>query len=328
MRNLVLLLFALPAYAQQQREVNVGPIWNQPDAETKCRNACQPPEHWNGQWRTTIPGRMSVCGCVTDAPPMEVHGRYERLDRSDSIVLQREGKYRRQNGETGSWRFDGRVVTLQPDPTILTLQPDGTLRDPQNVVLRREGWHQPEPVHRSPPEMAGSYQGTHPQWRDTVTLGADGRFARSNGDPGSWWFEGNVLYLKWDRWGMASLAMQPDGSFFDGAQNFRLARNVVVQAPPPREFRSRYLHLDRGWYRPNEQPIVYWDNLPQANGAWVSIVPRGTADGEWGDWSYTRGAASGSFTARNPLPAGEYEVRAYGGSMSPVVDRLIFTVGR
>jgi hypothetical protein len=271
MRNLLLLFLALPAYAQQQREVNAGPIWNQADAQTKCSNLCRPPEKWNGQWRTIAQGRMSVCMCVTEPPPMEVGGRYERLDRSDSMVLMRDGKYRRQNGETGSWSFDGRSVTLQPDPTLLAVGPDGTLRDSQNTIFRHEGWHAPPPAPAPPPP---------PPAPPTVTV------APPPPRPGT-------------------------------------------VAPPParREFRSRYLHLDRGFYRPNEQPIVYWDNLPQANGAWVSIVPRGTPEGEWGDWSYTRGAPSGSFSAK-PLAAGEYEVRAYGGAMSPVVDRLIFTVGR
>jgi hypothetical protein len=45
-------------------EVEAGPIFNQPDAEAKCPQTCRPPEHWNGQWRTTVPGRMSVCSCA------------------------------------------------------------------------------------------------------------------------------------------------------------------------------------------------------------------------------------------------------------------------
>jgi len=45
------------------RDVQAGPIWNQADAEAKCPQVCRPPERWNGQWRTTDPGRMSVCSC-------------------------------------------------------------------------------------------------------------------------------------------------------------------------------------------------------------------------------------------------------------------------
>lgn len=44
------------------RDIEVGPIWNQRDAEGKCRNkAVEMRGEWTGQWRTTVQGRMSVC---------------------------------------------------------------------------------------------------------------------------------------------------------------------------------------------------------------------------------------------------------------------------
>lgn len=44
------------------RSVEVGPIWNQMDAERKCSEAARRAGGtWNGQWRTTRPGRMSEC---------------------------------------------------------------------------------------------------------------------------------------------------------------------------------------------------------------------------------------------------------------------------
>lgn len=44
------------------RDFEVGPIWNQRDAETKCRNKAQEMRgEWTGQWHTTQQGRMSVC---------------------------------------------------------------------------------------------------------------------------------------------------------------------------------------------------------------------------------------------------------------------------
>ena len=44
------------------REIEAGPIWNQRDAETKCRSKAQELRgEWTGQWRTTVQGRMSVC---------------------------------------------------------------------------------------------------------------------------------------------------------------------------------------------------------------------------------------------------------------------------
>jgi hypothetical protein len=49
-------------------DVNAGPIWNQQDAETKCPKTCGNGwGAWNGQWKTTQPGKMSVCGCGGNA---------------------------------------------------------------------------------------------------------------------------------------------------------------------------------------------------------------------------------------------------------------------
>lgn len=49
-------------YGGVTREFEVGPIWNQRDAETKCRaKAMELRGEWTGQWRTTQQGRMSVC---------------------------------------------------------------------------------------------------------------------------------------------------------------------------------------------------------------------------------------------------------------------------
>ena len=51
-------------------DVEAGPIWNQRDAESKCPRTCQGVSAaWNGQWTTTIPGTMSVCGCESSDPP-------------------------------------------------------------------------------------------------------------------------------------------------------------------------------------------------------------------------------------------------------------------
>jgi hypothetical protein len=58
-----LLLIASPAAAKHGvRQVEVGPIWNQMDAEKKCRKAARDTDGtWTGEWRTTRPGQMSVC---------------------------------------------------------------------------------------------------------------------------------------------------------------------------------------------------------------------------------------------------------------------------
>lgn len=54
-------LASTPA-AAKQRSVDVGPIWNQMDADRKCPKAAQRAGGtWTGQWRTTRPGQMSEC---------------------------------------------------------------------------------------------------------------------------------------------------------------------------------------------------------------------------------------------------------------------------
>ena len=45
------------------RDVKAGPIWNNEDAKAKCPVAeAAVGQAWNGQWRTTIQGKESVCG--------------------------------------------------------------------------------------------------------------------------------------------------------------------------------------------------------------------------------------------------------------------------
>jgi hypothetical protein len=47
-------------------DVEAGPLWNNNDANAKCPAVCAPGT-WNKQWRTTVQGRMSVCGCLSQA---------------------------------------------------------------------------------------------------------------------------------------------------------------------------------------------------------------------------------------------------------------------
>ena len=44
------------------RDIEVGPIWNQGDADRKCRDKARDMRgEWTGQWHTTVQGRQSVC---------------------------------------------------------------------------------------------------------------------------------------------------------------------------------------------------------------------------------------------------------------------------
>ncbi len=56
-----------PATCQNPNSQNyqAGPIWNNQDAQIKCPATCSDVGlKWNGQWWTTKPGIMSVCGCI------------------------------------------------------------------------------------------------------------------------------------------------------------------------------------------------------------------------------------------------------------------------
>lgn len=58
--------FPLPAVATTPTDVAAGPIWNDDDAKVKCPKVCTTAAAtWNGQWKTTVPGSQSVCGCLT-----------------------------------------------------------------------------------------------------------------------------------------------------------------------------------------------------------------------------------------------------------------------
>ena len=57
------LLASAPAAAKHgDRWVDAGPIWNQFDADRKCPNVARDVGgKWTGEWKTTQPGRASVC---------------------------------------------------------------------------------------------------------------------------------------------------------------------------------------------------------------------------------------------------------------------------
>jgi hypothetical protein len=43
---------------------DAGPLFNNMDAQNKCPEVCQRTGgNWDGNWKTTQPGRMSVCSC-------------------------------------------------------------------------------------------------------------------------------------------------------------------------------------------------------------------------------------------------------------------------
>ncbi|HEX8295233.1 MAG TPA: hypothetical protein VF593_02965 [Chthoniobacteraceae bacterium] len=52
--------------------------------------------------------------------------------------------------------------------------------------------------------VVGNWDCSHPGWKDTVSIHADGSFSRGSGDSGRWTLTGLdggvVLLLAWDRW--------------------------------------------------------------------------------------------------------------------------------
>jgi hypothetical protein len=45
-------------------DVITGPILNDDDAKVKCPVVCASyGGEWNGQWKTVVEGKMSICGC-------------------------------------------------------------------------------------------------------------------------------------------------------------------------------------------------------------------------------------------------------------------------
>jgi hypothetical protein len=55
--------FGVPE-ASSCQDINAGPVWSNTDAQGKCPAVCASiARSWKGQWKTTQPGVMSVCGC-------------------------------------------------------------------------------------------------------------------------------------------------------------------------------------------------------------------------------------------------------------------------
>lgn len=57
--------FGLPAVSTTPADVNAGPIFSNQQAQQVCPGVCTKASgNWNGQWKTTVPNQMSVCGCL------------------------------------------------------------------------------------------------------------------------------------------------------------------------------------------------------------------------------------------------------------------------
>lgn len=62
------LLLGAASVLAESVDLEAGPLGNQADAEQQCPAVCESVGSWNGNWKTTVPGRMSVCGCRMARP--------------------------------------------------------------------------------------------------------------------------------------------------------------------------------------------------------------------------------------------------------------------
>jgi hypothetical protein len=64
MRNVSTAKISVVSGITPSVDVPAGPIWSNNDAQLICPAVCTAAGGtWSGQWTTTIPGQMSVCGC-------------------------------------------------------------------------------------------------------------------------------------------------------------------------------------------------------------------------------------------------------------------------
>lgn len=116
---------------RRTRDIEAGPIWNQIDAQAKCPSVCMPGT-WSGQWRTTVQGRMSVCGCTSEATaptarfePVPWHQGAQPMDPNqfDELIkaIKAEGFPSGQMGVVESAARDNHFLMVQLKEVIESL---------------------------------------------------------------------------------------------------------------------------------------------------------------------------------------------------------------
>ena len=85
---------------------------------------------------------------------------------------------------------------------------------------------------------------------------------------------------------------------------------VVGGAAAPTALRGRYLAIPASVVRAGAPFELSWFDAPGRGKDWVTVVPAGAPDNQWGAWTYTNGQSSGVLKLEN-LAAGDYEARIY-----------------
>jgi Mannan-binding protein len=166
--NAAVICMALPSVVSAQSStisVDAGPIWSQSDAEKKCPDVAKAKGGtWTGQWRTTVPGQMSVCE-VRLTPS---NGIVKTIDAgpiwSQSDAEKKCPAVARTNGGTwnGQWRT---TVPGQMSVCEVRISSSGTV---VKTIDAGPIWSQSD-AEKKCPEVAKSNGGTwNGQWRTTV----------------------------------------------------------------------------------------------------------------------------------------------------------------
>ena len=85
LRLLAVVLFGIILSTSSARSewMEAGPIWNDVDAQRKCPQTCGNGK-WDGKWKTTQVGKMSVCSCPSvsrskSAEPQQSRARPQKV---------------------------------------------------------------------------------------------------------------------------------------------------------------------------------------------------------------------------------------------------------
>lgn len=70
------------------------------------------------------------------------------------------------------------------------------------------------------------------------------------------------------------------------------------------------LSIDKSSYSTGESITVNFSGMQGSRFDWITLVKADAPDTKYGDWTYTNGVKSGSYTF-NGAPTGDYEIRAY-----------------
>jgi hypothetical protein len=281
---------------------------------------------WHASDAAASPGPQVVPQLAGTYDGVHVHWR-------DTVTLAADGTYARGNGDPGRWTFDGTTLVLAwknwgPEPLVFKGPGSFAAADGHFQLTQRN--------RADATAIPGTYDGAHPHWKDSVTLRADGTYARGSGDPGVWIFDGKTLVLFWIHWGPEPVDLKASGHYVspNGAFTLKMRGQTAVAAPalapPPAPViaagnNSRIIRTDRRVYKRGEPVVVTYVDFPGNGTDWTNVIAAGEATNEWGDWEYTNGTPTGTRTVKDLKP-GEYEARAYFSGGTDVQDRVAFTV--